>query len=68
MTADEYREVGRNPDGSIMTRVLILHWIARAFAVQFKVGGWPYGASYQRAINHEPRRRGVRGLVKSSAS
>lgn len=59
MTDGDYISMGMRPGGRVMLRVHILHWIAKALRIQFNIGGQPYGASYQRAINHGPRRDGA---------
>lgn len=66
MTDADYISMGMHPNGKIMARVQVLRWIANALRIQFKVGGQPYGASYERAINHAPYRG--RGDPQSSHS
>lgn len=51
MTKEEYLTVGRNAKGKPLFRVRLLAALARALSVQFKIGGWPYGADYGSAIN-----------------
>ena len=46
MTSDDYRHVGRNPDGSLLLRTRILAGLGRLLGVHFHIGGWPYGAAY----------------------
>ena len=52
-----HRMEGRNEDGSIMWQVQILRWLAKLLRIQFKIGGMPYGASYERAINRQWERQ-----------
>lgn len=58
MTDAEWISIGCHPGGRTMLRVHVLRWIAKALRIQFKIGGQPWGASYERAVNHAPRRRG----------
>lgn len=44
MTRGEYLEVGRAANGDMLIRTRILHLLAKAFGLQIKIGGWPYGA------------------------
>lgn len=48
---DDPAERGRNPDGSVMLRVRLLHWAAKVLSVQIKIGGIPFGADVLRAVN-----------------
>lgn len=48
---DDPAERGRTPNGGMMLRVRLLHWIAILLRVQIKIGGWPYGAGVMRAVN-----------------
>jgi len=51
MTKDDYLACGRREDGSLLWRTWLLHWIAALVGIQFKIGGWPYGASHTRSLN-----------------
>lgn len=51
MTDLEYLSVGRESSGQPLLRVRILAAAARLFRIQFHIGGWPYGADCQKALN-----------------
>lgn len=51
MTREDYLEVGRAANGKLLWRTWFLHLIATLFRIQIKIGGRPYGANFNRAIN-----------------
>lgn len=53
MTEADWISFGCRPNGKAMLRVRVLAWLANALRIQFKIGGQPYGASYERARNHD---------------
>lgn len=57
MTNDQYLSFGCNAHGSPLLRVRVLSWFAALLNVQFKIGGQPYGALYERAINQTEARK-----------
>ncbi len=60
MTREDYLEVGRSANGSLLLRTRLLSMIGRLCRIQFKIGGWPYGAHYGAAINQARRRSGAK--------
>ena len=50
MTIEEYREVGRGPDGKPLFRTRVLAFIAAMVGVHIKIGGWPYGTDNPNGI------------------
>jgi hypothetical protein len=53
---NEHLMDGRNANGSPLWQVQLLALLARGLRIQFKVGALPYGASFERALNHAPLR------------
>ncbi len=67
MTKDQYLSFGWLPNGSPLLRVRVLSWFAALLNVQFKIGGQPYGALYERAINQTEARKMPRTEALSKA-
>ena len=63
MNSDDFLAVGRNVSGQPLVRVRLLSTFAKLLGVQFKIGDWPYGASYDAAINHTRRRESASGAA-----
>lgn len=57
---------GRNQDGTVMWQVRVLGLVAKLLRVQFKIGGQPYGARYEKAINRAWERSNRGGLSRGS--
>lgn len=66
--ADDYLSLGRTPEGKPLWRVRFLARLAKFLDIQFKIGGQPYGASFERALNHTGLRKQpwYRDRVRSS--